>query len=278
MNSTITIITSISLVLVGVFQCLVLFYQKRQSQILLLEEFRKHLYSKKNDLGILVYLGRSIDEYYQILEAIEIGKIRQKQLKYRIDSPTIWALDSAKSFFSYFSDVSLKVLQGQLNIQDVYPLFGTELLRHSRPLKILLDNTHVRENYHHVEGKLSYTHLAIRKEVQDWLTYHEGVKRRCLILLDLLWSEAARLEDLPPSDLIAAADVKKNYTSGKRNRKRLYNECKRIGREMIPIRPLLLSYYMCHSEYQKLPFLRGLKKTDLKSKEKQWTKILLNES
>lgn len=79
-------------------------------------------------------------------------------------------------------------------------------------------------------------------------------------MLDLLWAEAARLEDLPPSDLIDAANLKE--TTGKKNRKRLFDECKRINRSILPTQAFCLSQYLLHGEYKKFCFSRGLKKVE----------------
>lgn len=46
-------------------------------------------------------------------------------------------------------------------------------------------------------------------------------------MIDLLWAEAARLEDLPPYELITAADAKAR--SGHLNRARLSAEVLRLG-------------------------------------------------
>ncbi|EMJ90280.1 hypothetical protein [Leptospira meyeri] len=256
-----------ALVFVGAAQVVILFIQHRHNQITLIEEFRKQFSTIKFNLGILVFLGRSPKEYYQILTKTEIRKLERLSLDADNISPTIWALDAAKSFFPYFSGVCLKVLQGQLSIQDIYPLFGTELLRHSLPLKRLL------ENFHKDYFPVSEEHKSIRFEIQDWLLYHDGIRRRCLILLDLLWAEAARLEDLSPSDLISAADVKRN--TGLINRNRLFDECKRINRQFIPFKAYSLSCYLRHSEYREYWFLRGLDKTRLRILDESWIKKLL---
>ncbi|TGL46737.1 hypothetical protein EHQ59_17010 [Leptospira kemamanensis] len=253
------------LAFVGITQVVILFIQHRHNQITLIEEFRKQFVTIKLNLGTLEFLGRSSEEYYQILDKSEIARL--KKLSLSSDSPTVWALDAAKSFFPYFSGVCLKILQGQLNIQDIYPLFGTELLRHSLPLKRLLENFH--EDYFPVNDK----HISIRSEIQDWLLYHDGIRRRCLILLDLLWAEASRLEDLVPSDLISAANVKIN--TGKINRNRIFEECNRINRQLIPFRAYFLSEYLRHSEYKRFRLLKGLDKERLKTLDEIWTKNLL---
>lgn len=116
-------------------------------------------------------------------------------------------------------------------------------------------------------------HKSIRIEIQDWLLYHDGIRSRCLILLDLLWAEAARVEDLSPSDLISAADVKRN--TGHINRNRLFDECKRINRQFIPFKAYHLSCYLRHSEYRKFWFLKGLDKDRLRTLSEIRTKKLL---
>ncbi|EMY60222.1 hypothetical protein [Leptospira terpstrae] len=266
-NYTFSNFATAALVFIGFAQFAFLFIQHRHNQIVLIEEFRKQFITTKYNLGVLVFLGRSPNEYYQILPKNEINKLKVLLSKSKMSSPTIWALDSAKSFFPFFSGVCLKILQGQLNIQDIYPLFGTELLRHSLPLKRLLENTR-DENF-----TVSKKHMNIRSEIQAWLVYHEGIRRRSLIMLDLLWAEASRLEDLPPSDLISAAD--KKLETGRINRVRIFEEARRINRPLIPFKEYLLLDFLRHSEYRKFFFLKGLDRNRLALLDDVWTENLL---
>lgn len=263
---TYTNLGTVALVFIGFAQVFILFIQHRHNQITLIEEYRRQFLTIKLDLGVLVFIGRSPDEYYQILPKAEIVRLKNRSSRSEDNTPTIWALDSAKAFFPYFSGVCLKILQGQLNIQDIYPLFGSELLRHSSPLKKLL------ENFHDDHFPVSKVHLSIRSEIQSWLLYHDGMRRRCLILLDLLWAEASRLEDLAPSDLISAANKKR--ITGEINRSRLFEEAKRINRPLIPVREYLLSEFLKHSEYRRGRFLRGLDSNRLRDLDERWIKNL----
>lgn len=123
-----------------------------------------------------------------------------------------------------------------------------------------------------VESKKTITE-SVRNELQDWLIYHDGIRRRCLILIDLLWAEAARLEDLPPGDLKSAADAKEQ--SGHLNRRRLVEECRRLNVLKYGIRGISLSCFLRNAEYKKKGFMPGIDRRRLDELESEWTKRLL---
>ena len=110
-------------------------------------------------------------------------------------------------------------------------------------------------------------------EIQDWLIYRDGIRRRCLILIDLLWAEAARLEDLPPDDLLNAACAKEK--TGWMNRKRIYNECKRVCGGIRFYKVIYFTYFLRHSEFFKWHLLVGLSRKRLEKLNKEWTARLL---
>lgn len=151
----------------------------------------------------MVFVGRSNEEYYQVLPRDMVNNLIEMTESTNLHEPTTWALDSSRAIFGVLSDICSRVLQGQLEVSDVYPIFGTEILRNSRPLRVMLEAT-----YSYSLFTTSEAHLKVRREIQDWSIYHDGIRRRCLILVDLLWAEAARLEDLPPSDMKSAAEAK----------------------------------------------------------------------
>jgi hypothetical protein len=263
----ITALATVLLVIVGFAQVGVLIAQRYQSQIALIEEYRQRWSEYKNYWGAIVFIGRNDGEYYQVVDQSIINKFISERDNSINNAPSVWALDAVRSVCGTLSDICTKILQGQLDISYVYPIFGTELLRHSRPLRILLD-----ANFHGIipgDKFANIAHQKLREEVQDWLIYHEGIRRRCLILIDLLWSEATRLEDLPPSDLISAADAKK--ISGKLNRNRLFIECLRLNGYLRILLALKLSRFLKHSEYRCFKWGIGISANRLKKLDKEWT-------
>lgn len=97
--------------------------------------------------------------------------------------------------------------------------------------------------------------------MQDWLVYHDGIRRRCLILIDLLWAEATRLEDLPPSDIRSAADSK--CKNGKLNRNRVFREVIRLSRFGKILLAIKLYYFLYHAEYKTIYNWAGIRKREL---------------
>lgn len=268
-SNTITALATGLLVAVGIAQIGILKSQRRHSQLELTEVYRRRWENSKQDWGTVIFIGRDEDEYYQVISKEVVDQLASKRDMANNHEPTVWALDATRSVFGNMSDICTRILQNQLDIEDVYSLFGTELLRQSRPLRVLLDNNYPTDSFGN-----SNAHHKVRNEVQDWLIYHDGIRRRCLILIDLLWAEAARLEDLPPSDLKSAAEAK--IHTGKNNRTRLLNECNRLNRSRFSFQALKLSKILRNSEYQKCCSRIGINKKRLEKLEKEWTDRLLH--
>lgn len=268
----VTAISTLLLVVVGIFQLGILRSQKRQTQLDLVEQYRKSWGARSKDLGAIIFIGRGSDEYYQLIDQSELEVLSRRVANSRPDKPDVWILKSSREVFVLLSDICVKVLQGQMEVSFIYPIIGHDLLRHSRPLRTLLDKENSRSwiDDHHETIK---NHLIVRSEVQDWLIYHDGVRRRCLILLDLLWAEAARLEDLPPADLRSAANAKEK--TGSENRRRVSAECRRLNRQLVSPLAFKLSRFLKHSEYLSWANCIGVSRKRLDKLDKEWTRRLL---
>ncbi len=269
-SNTITALSSLLLVLVGYAQVSILKSQRRQSRLDFMQEYHRLWTESKREWGAIIYIGREEDEYYQVVDKRTLYEFKELKKTASYCAPSIWALDASRVIFTILSDACIRTLKGQLEIQDIYPIFGTELLRHSRPLRILLDVDYIN-NF----SESGERHLQIRREIQDWLIYHDGIRRRCLILIDLLWAEASRLEDLPPDDLKSAAEAK--IKSGKSKKTNVLTECIRMNGFMEIFQGIKLSRFLRHSEYRKSLSCVGIKKKRLQKLEEDWkARILRN--
>lgn len=271
-SNFLTAIATVLLVLVGLVQIFVLFSQKKQTRIALTEQYRQLWNNLKNHWGNVIFIGRENGEYYQVLDETSINKLKVETKKHRLDTPTIWALESIQKICGTLGEVSTRVLQGHLKVEDIYPIFGTEFLRQSRPLRQLLEPEY--QNSYQTDDTTEQ-HKLIRTEIQDWLVYHDGLRRRCLILIDLLWAEAARLEDLPPYDMKSAADSKKK--TGNLNRKRVYKEIIKLNGASKVFFALRLSRFLRNSEYSSLTNWRGINNKKLSNLDQEWTQRLLRD-
>ena len=269
-SSIITAIATGLLVIVGLVQVFVLIAQKKQTRLELVIEFRKRWQEYRKYWGKVIFIGRNQEEYYQVIDEDFHEILKNLVDTTQLDKPTIWAIESIQIVCGLLSEICYQVLQGQLYVSDAYSIFGTELLRHGKPLRILLD-TKYKEQLNGFE--LDHKHSRVRKELQDWLIYHDGIRRRCLILIDLLWAEAVRLEDLPPFDIKSAANAK--IKTGKLNKLRVFNETFRLnGIKSINL-ALKMYFFLNHSEYKKLYNRKGIYKKRLEKLELNWTNRLL---
>lgn len=271
-SNFLTAIATVLLVLVGLVQIFVLYSQKKQARIALTEQYRQLWHSLKKYWGNVIFIGRENGEYYQVLDDVSINNLKIEIEKHRLGTPTIWALDSIQKVCGVLGEISTRILQGHLNIADIYPIFGTQFLRQSRPLRQLLEPEY-QNSYQ--TNETAEQHKYIRTEVQDWLVYHDGLRRRCLILIDLLWAEAARLEDLPPYDTQSAALAKDK--TGSLNRKRIFDETIRLKGIINIYQAIRLSRFLRKAEYSSWKNWRGIKKAKLTSLDEEWTKRLLRD-
>lgn len=273
-NTTYTAIATGLLVLIGFAQVFVAYAQKRQTSIAIASEYRKRWIESREHWGRVIFIGRDLGDYYQILDEIAVQRLKKEVEASTNHSPTVWALHSSQIVCGILGEVSLRVLQGQISVNDAYSIFGSELLRQSRPLRILLDNEYASYS---LDGAINEKHDFIQTEVQDWLHYHDGLRRRCLILLDILWAEGVRLEDMAPYDIKMAAEAK--VKTGKLRRNRIFDEAYRVNMNILSgvVAGLRLYCLLLISEYKSIwnPF--GVKRSRLKKLEFAWTTRLLRD-
>jgi hypothetical protein len=100
------------------------------------------------------------------------------------------------------------LLQGRLSARLAYDVLGEDIVRNSAAVRYAID---------------------VSPEVTYYLHYHPGIRRRVLILLDVLWAEAAGRGDLNGEEAQTARATKRVYRSGVRNRCRLRREARRFG-------------------------------------------------
>lgn len=268
-----TAITSVLLVIAGFAQITIMRSQRCQESLQLIEAYRQRWQNAKDDFGAILYFGGDFYDYYQIVDHEGIARLNKKATEDNFEKQTVWAHDSLKVVSGILSDICAKVLQGQIDIQDAYPALGTDLLRYSRRFRTILDApcTETGRTF-----EKTSTHLQIRDQLQDWLIYHDGRRRRCLILIDLLWAEAARLEDLPPSDLLSAAESK--LLSGQLNRYRLFSECMRLNGLFGIALSWKLSQFLRHAEFRGRFAVKGISKKRLNALDVAWTARLLRQN
>jgi hypothetical protein len=259
------------LVVVGSVQALILLLQIRQSRIATAADYRKRWHECRASWETVIFVGRHPGDYYQLASPDSLDSLKELVSSVRRDAPTIWARRAVQEVCSLLSDVCLRILKGELRVSDIYYLFGSELLRQGNPLRTLLD----RENYEiNFDDQAAINHSKVRHELQEWLIYHDGLRRRCLILIDLLWAEAARLEDLPPIDLRCAAEAK--TVTGHLNRERLVREILRLGKFRYLRQVISLWFHLRRSEFKSKSNWFGIDRVRNESSERTWVDRLLS--
>lgn len=271
-EAELTALATALLVLVGGVQVAILFGQRHQQRLDWAEMYRRRWIELQGDWATVVFLGRRSSDYYQVAHHEDLQRLREATQTTSNGVASSWAQASVRNVCGMLSDLCSRILQGHIQVRDIYPIFGTELLRQGAPLRVLLDG---KADHLKCYGEIGPTeeearHDNLRSEMTTWLVCHDGIRRRCLIMIDLLWAEAARLEDLPPYELIAAANTKKE--TGYLNRARLRIEAIRLNRWWSWMRVLRLTEYLRYSEWRHFPWSRGLSKVQLKKLDDAWTK------
>lgn len=257
------------LALIGLCQIFILISQRTQLRLDWAETYRKRWGEIRIDWGKVIYFGHSSGDYYQIATAAVISEIDKMKSEGKNTTREIWALEPAIRVFTELNDICLRIMQGHLRIGDTYPILGTEFLRQSAAMRNLLDY-----EYSLRQGNCDdEEHIDVQRSIRTWLACHDGIRRRCLMLIDMLWAEAVRLEDLPPDDIRSAADAKRH--TGKDRKKRLKDEVIRLNGIFSIFRALLLSYFLRHSEYKVNKYSRGIDTARLKVLDEKWIKRYL---
>lgn len=272
--SLLAALASCMLVLIGIAQVSFMAAQKRQQRLSFAESFGTRWRGCRESWEVVVFVGRDKGAYYQVANEDVADKINSRIQGYSAEKRDNYSINALQIVSNILSDVSLKILQGQVKVSDVYPMFGTEILRQSRPLKTLLDNASTYHQYGiHGPYDSEKKHINVRRSMQTWLIYHDGIRRRCLILIDLLWAEAVRLEDLPPDDIKSAADTK--MITGNVNRKKLQEEVLMLRGKKGVFFAKRMAALLSHSEYRSKFRKRGVDKDRLEKLSTEWKARLL---
>lgn len=271
-----TALSTVFLAMVGAAQVVILSGQRLQQRLDWAETYRRRWAELKEDWATVVFLGRGAEDYYQVAHHETLQKLRKASMAGSQGIASSWAQASVKNVCGMFSDLCSRVLQGQIKINEIYPIFGTELLRQGVPLRALLDN---KISSCHEYGSIGPNeeqskHNRLRNEMVTWLNCHDGIRRRCLILIDLLWAEAARLEDLPPYELAEAANAKLH--TGHLNRARVRTEAMRLNGWWAWGKTRWFIRHLRHAEWQKCEWSRGLSEKRIKELDDEWTRRYLS--
>lgn len=121
----------------------------------------------------------------------------------------VWLSEHCRKALGAISLSAELVLSGRLNPSDVYAILGLELARRSLPLRNVL-----------------FTENSLFT-LTDTMRAQRGQRERILALVDLMWVEAARRDDLSPWSLERAAEIKRSG-SGDIARKRITTQCKAV--------------------------------------------------
>lgn len=155
----------------------------------------------------LVHFNRSKRSWAEIEEALDEDEVALLSH----GSPLQFPEEFHRLPLGILATVCAYILRGRLTMGSAYEVFGADLTRNSSSVRYVTD----------VAPNSTY-----------YLNYYPGVRRRVLVLLDLMWAEAATRGDLNHREATAAADTKDKWKTGLRNRRRLRAEARRLGRFM----------------------------------------------
>lgn len=190
---------------IALSQAWLLYAQARQARVTLCTSVAD-LWQKNIDswrVMIAVAMGGTNNFYAPMLAPSEEEKVTE--LKKRLDGPIqpgfsqeqLWLSDHCRRALGTIALVAELVLSGRVSPADAYAILGLDLARRSRPLRDV---------------------LFMKSEIWlniDTMGTQRGARARILALVDLMWVEAARRDDLPPWTLERAAEIKRSGSGRK---------------------------------------------------------------
>lgn len=173
---------------------------------------------------------------------------------------------AVSSLVEFLASSSLLVLRGRLTVEGAYAVFGTQVVRNGGALREVLPHAPRHSKFAGPRAAAD----EVRWRICDWGTYRPGVVRRVLALVDLLWAEAVRLDDLGPYELASAADAKARG-AGTTCRARVREE---VGRAGPPFPSALVKWRLARSlqraEWQTFWHRRGLDREVIETRQSEW--------
>jgi hypothetical protein len=151
----------------------------------------------------------------------------------------------------FLAALASAVFRGRLSPGLAYTVVGLDVVRRSRQIRVLLGEASANWAFESEGEKEDAAEEAAARSDEEiealilaiaageiafksvtcpwvyWVDSLPGLTDRVLGLLDVLWAEAARRYDMQTHDLVAAAQVKRAFRSGLRNRLRV----RRLARE-----------------------------------------------
>lgn len=182
-----------------------------------------------------------IQEYRNLLVGLCPAPSEHEEFLRLTHESSKWEQD-AQEVIAFLASLSLLILTGKIRPSAAYAVCGLDICRNGGSIRALVETDY--RGVTEVPPPRSTTMFSddpttdpadnapavdVLRSVRSWAHYREGLTRRLLIALDIFWAEAARLGDLDPWQLMQAADVKQNWGTGTRNRKRLLAEIRRVG-------------------------------------------------
>lgn len=153
-DAELTALVTILLVAVGAAQAIILSGQRQQQRLDWAETYRRRWTELQGDWVTIVFFGRRARDYYQIAHHEKLQELREALLSTDNDVASSWAHASVRNVCGMLSDLCSRVLQGHIKAEEIYPIFGTELLRQGAPLRTLLNG---RSEYLRYYGSLGPT-------------------------------------------------------------------------------------------------------------------------
>lgn len=149
--------------------------------------------------------------------------------------------------------VAVSVIGGRLPVAVVYDVIGPDYLRSGAVVRALVGWAFASGVAHPpaIDDNV-WRELTEPHEITGWTTYYPGIRLRLLVLLDLLWAEAARRADLSTLDLVEISRLKRKG-SGRRNRRRVRKAFRSVNGFRPGVSGLRLRWLLTWADYPRAP-------------------------
>lgn len=182
--------------------------QLRVQETELIAQIRKEWHGMQESWNIVVLVGRGEQAFYQIADRTVFENYRRdlEETQDAINDRGVFLRyqSALRDIMTFCSGVADLIMMGTISLGGAYSVFGSPFLRHSTAIRRLLSP------FGEFSLEKDSPEARLQSGLRQWSTYHYGLSRRTLLLIDLLWSEGAARWDLPPTDILSVSKAKES--------------------------------------------------------------------
>lgn len=202
------------------------------------------------DWTMCLALSRTADDFYNFASPEQRTKVREMEIRYNDVENTyrreeiIWEfMPHVRRVVTFLDYCSCLILQGRLRVRDVYSVLGSDVARHGWAVRRLVGADRSPDP----NSPVYMSHAG----TPDYMGYladdsSHARQQRLLTLIDRLWAQAAKDGDRQAHNLLATAEHKRVFKSGRLNRIRVRRQSRDWSGPLLGLR---LQWLLLYGEF-----------------------------